>query len=48
MRQLTNKRGTTLRAVIGRLIPPEELAAFPGDAEAIAFLRRETENLARQ
>ncbi len=48
MRQLTNKRGTTLRAVIGRLIPPEELAAFSGDAEAIAFLRRETENLARQ
>ena len=48
MRQLTNKRGTTLRAVIGRVIPHEELAALPGDAEAIAFLRRETENLARQ
>jgi putative hemolysin len=48
MRQLTNKRGRTLKAVLGRVIPASELAAFAGDQEAIAFLRRETEMLARR
>jgi putative hemolysin len=48
MRELTNKRGHTLKAVLGRVIPATELAAFSSDAEAVAFLRAETEALARR
>ena len=45
--EFTNKRGRTLRASIGRLIQPGELSRFTTDEEAIGFLRRETEMLAR-
>jgi hypothetical protein len=31
VREITNKRGRTLRATIGRLIEPGELARFAGD-----------------
>jgi len=40
-------RDLTLRATIGRLIQPGELSAFSTDDEATAFLRHETEKLAR-
>jgi putative hemolysin len=41
-----NKRGRTLRVTLGRVIEPEELAAFESDGEAIGFLRAEMEKLA--
>ena len=47
VREITNKRGWTLRATLGRLIQPRELARFSTDGEAIAFLRHETEKLGR-
>jgi len=47
IREFNNKRGCTLRATIGRLIQPDELSRFKTDDEAIGFLRRETERLAR-
>lgn len=46
IREFYNKRGTTLRATVGHLIPPEEVGHFATDEEAIAFLRRRTEALA--
>ena len=39
--------GRLLRATVGRLIQPEELSRFTTDEDAIGFLRRETELLAR-
>ena len=47
VREMTNKRGRTLRVTIGRLIQPSDLASFTTDDEMIAFLRRETEMLGR-
>lgn len=47
VREVMNKRGWTLRASIGRLIPPSELSRFSTDEEAISYLRRATEKLAR-
>jgi putative hemolysin len=47
VREITNKRGWTLRATLGRLIQPSELAGLATDDEAIAFLRQETEKLGR-
>jgi putative hemolysin len=44
---VSNYRNQTLHATIGRLIQPEELSGFATDAEATAFLRQETESLAR-
>ena len=46
VREFVNKRSKTLRATIGRVIAPSELENFATDAEAIQFLRRETEALA--
>ena len=46
VREINNKRGTTLRATIGHLIPPEDVGRFGTDEEAIHFLRRRTEALA--
>jgi putative hemolysin len=40
-------RDRTLHATIGRLIEPAELSGFSTDDEVTAFLRRETEKLAR-
>ena len=40
-------RDRTLRATIGQLIQPVELSGFSTDDEATAFLRHETEKLAR-
>jgi putative hemolysin len=45
--ETNNKRGRTLRAKMGRVIEPSELSQFATDEEAIAFLRTETEKLAR-
>jgi putative hemolysin len=44
---VSNYRNQTLHATIGRLIQPGELSGFVTDDEAIAFLRQETERLAR-
>ncbi|MEQ1841004.1 MAG: hypothetical protein ABL994_11375 [Verrucomicrobiales bacterium] len=46
IREATNKRGWKLRGTIGKIIPPESIAACSSDEEAIALLRRETEKLA--
>lgn len=40
VREITNKRGRTLRATIGPLIEPSELAHFTSDIDAIEFLRQ--------
>jgi putative hemolysin len=45
LREVSWMRGKTLRATVGRLIEADELARFSSDAEAIDFLRRETEGL---
>ena len=45
VREITNKRGRTLRATIGPLIEPAELTRFASDHEATQFLRQETEKL---
>ena len=47
VRELTNKRGRTLCATIGRLIEPAELARFASDKDAIQFLKQQTEQLAQ-
>lgn len=47
LHEVNNKRGQTLRAVIGDLIEPDELAAFASDEEATEFLRQRTDALAR-
>ena len=47
IRELTNKRGSTLRVTIGRLIEPAELARFASDKDAIEFLKYQTEQLAQ-
>jgi putative hemolysin len=44
---ISNYRNQTLHATLGRLIPPAELSVFATDDEATAFLRQETERLAR-
>ena len=44
---ITRHRDRTLHAVVGRVIPPGDLARFDTDEEATAFLRKETEMLAR-
>jgi putative hemolysin len=44
---VSSHRGKTVRAIVGRLIQPHELADFASDDAAAAFLRRETERLAR-
>ena len=44
---LSSQRGRTLHATIGRLIQPVELSEFATDDAAIAFLRQQTEMLAR-
>ena len=46
VREVNNKRGTTLRATVGPLIAPEDIAHFATDQEAIDFLRHRTEALA--
>lgn len=45
-REVNNKSGTTLRATVGPLIAPDEIAHFATDQEAIDFLRNRTEALA--
>lgn len=45
--EANNKRGRTLRVSLGRVIGPEEIAAFTSDDEAVGFLRTEMEKLAR-
>ena len=47
VREIMNKRGRTLRATIGPVIGPGQLARFASVSEATAFLRNETEKLAR-
>lgn len=47
IREVSNKRDTTIRARIGEIIRPEELAGFATDEEAIAFLRHRTLALSR-
>ena len=47
VREITNKRGLTLRATIGPLIEPAELTRFASDADAIQFLRQTMEKLAQ-
>ena len=47
IRELTNKRGHTLRVTIGRLIEPAKLAGFASDEDTTEFLRQETEKLSR-
>ena len=47
VREITNKRGRTLRVTIGRLIEPAELAGFASDEDATEFLRQETEKLSQ-
>jgi putative hemolysin len=44
---ITSHRGRTLSVVVGRLIQPGDLSRFNTDEEATAFLRNETEMLAR-
>jgi putative hemolysin len=46
VREANNKRGRTLRGVVGPIIRPEELAGFAGDEEATALMRGRTEALA--
>lgn len=48
IREVNNKRGFTLRAKVGNLIPFEEIEKFGSDEEAIAFLRCRTYALAGQ
>ena len=48
IREITNKRGHTLRVTIGRLIEPAKLAGFASDEDTTEFLRQETEKLSRQ
>ena len=47
VREITNKRGRTLRATIGPLIEPAELMRFASDHDASQFLRQETEKLSQ-
>jgi len=47
LREVVNKDGQTLRATVGRLIEPVELSQLETDNDATAFLRQETERLAR-
>jgi putative hemolysin len=47
VREITNKRGRTLRATIGPLIEPAELVRFASDDDASQFLRQETEKLSQ-
>jgi len=44
-REVTDRRGETLRATIGALVAPDRLSGFASDEEATEFLRRETERL---
>jgi len=48
VREITNKRGRTLRATIGAVIGPERLVGFESDEEATEFLWRETEKLGKE
>jgi len=45
--ELAKMRGRTLRVTVGRVVQPGELSHFATDEESIAFLRAETEMLAR-
>jgi putative hemolysin len=47
VREITNKRGRTLRATIGPLIAPAELLRFASDDDAMQFLRQQTEKLSQ-
>ncbi len=47
IRELTNKRGWTLRATIGPLIAPAELVRFTSNDDAMQFLRQQTEKLSQ-
>jgi putative hemolysin len=44
---VSNYRNQTMRVTFGRVIQPAELSVFATDDEATAFLRHETEKLAR-
>ena len=46
VRDIPRMRNRTLRVVIGRIIPAEELARFATDEEASDFMRQKTEALA--
>jgi putative hemolysin len=48
VRELSNKRGRTLRLTVGRIIPVDELRRFPDDEGAIAYLRQQTGITARK